>query len=691
MLNYRRDIDGLRALAITAVVLFHAGGSAFPGGYVGVDIFFVISGFLITSIIVKAQSQNAFSFTTFYARRARRILPASIAMLAVVTAVCFVIMLPPDLVQYGKILNFTTLFAANFKFTEIGYFDAVFHDNPLLHMWSLAVEEQFYFIWPALLWVMALSGPARYRRVLVFGLAIISLVLSVIFVQVWPRTAFFHLPSRGWELLAGAILALGYVPPVRSQRVAEWLSVLGLALVAAPIFLYTETTPFPGLAAIPPVIGCCLLIHANTGFATRVGRVLSLPPVVFVGLISYSLYLWHWPVIALPKYVLMRSLTPMETTLAVAVSILLAVLSWRYVERPFRQPHAAPLETRRWLGASRRSGAGWATAAVASVAILCGFGAYFRVSDGVFWRNPAAFAVLTNKDEKHPCSAKEKKGLLDCDLGPSGNEDIAFWGDSHAFAFIPTVYDVFGRGKAYLRTGCQPLVGVTAVTPQGVELTKDCRARNDEVIRRIAEQRPKLVILAARWNFSESGRHEDDRGENGIYYIKNSKVSLTRENSRAAFETALRDTIDRLTAFGAKVLIMGQAPEMWVDAARCVAIARYLTGSEQACTSVPRRYYEQRLAYFNQVLRANAEHNLGKVYVFWPAPTFCDAAQCYAYLDNIPLYQDQTHISVAGARYLSAPLRAALPDAFRLNKGGYPKSASTLPRTGTPETQRKDQ
>jgi len=303
MISYRPEIDGIRAIAIISVVLFHGWGSIFPGGYVGVDIFFVISGYLITSIIFREMKEGSFTYLRFYARRARRILPALLAVIVATTAAAFLLFLPDDLIEYGRIVIYTLLFGSNFRLAaEPGYFHHSMQENPLLHMWSLSVEEQFYLLWPTLLALMLSLLPERRHKQTVLGLSILSLLAAEALVHIWPRSAFFHLPTRGWELLAGALLAMNFIPRTVSKASAESLSAIGLVLMIAPIFLYDKETPFPGLAALAPVLGCALAIYSTENERTRVATLLSWKPIVFVGLISYSLYLWHWPIFAFGCY-----------------------------------------------------------------------------------------------------------------------------------------------------------------------------------------------------------------------------------------------------------------------------------------------------------------------------------------------------------------------------------------------------
>ncbi len=336
----RADIDGLRALAVVPVVLYHFHVAPFGGGYVGVDVFFVISGFLITGLIHAEMRSGEYSLAAFYERRARRILPALFAVVAAAAVAALFLLFPADLRRFGESVAATALFVSNFDFwQQSGYFDAGAEAKPLLHTWSLAVEEQFYLLFPLLLGLFRSAG-RRGLLLLAGGLALASFGFGLWAVRAYPAMAFYLAPARVWELMLGAILALAEVP--RPPRwIAEALSLLGLALLAVAVFAFSPDTPMPGANALLPCLGAALLIYANGAGDTLAARGLSLRPMVFAGLISYSLYLWHWPVFVFARYLRVAPLGAAETLALIALSVGLAVLSWRFVERPFRDPAAA--------------------------------------------------------------------------------------------------------------------------------------------------------------------------------------------------------------------------------------------------------------------------------------------------------------------------------------------------------------
>ena len=337
-LAYRPDIDGLRALAVLSVVFFHFEFLGFSGGFVGVDIFFVISGYLITSIIVGDLEVGRFSFARFYERRIRRIVPAFIVMLAAATIASVALFPPKELAQFGISAAAAAGFCSNIFFAfQTNYFAGPDSMMPLLHTWSLGVEEQFYILWPLLLFACSRMGARLAVSVLVVGLATASLAYSGWGVNTkYASQLFYLLQSRAWELMFGAILALGLVPRIGNRWLRDGLALLGIAMIALAVSYFSSTTPFPGLWATIPCLGAMLVIHTGQQRDTVVYRLLSLPPFVFIGLISYSLYLWHWPVFAFAENYLGRPFSFGEAVLLMIVCIAIATASWRYVEQPFR-------------------------------------------------------------------------------------------------------------------------------------------------------------------------------------------------------------------------------------------------------------------------------------------------------------------------------------------------------------------
>lgn len=340
-MNYRPEIDGLRAIAVLPVLFFHAGFELFAGGFVGVDIFFVISGYLITSIILKEKLANTFTIANFYERRARRILPALFFIMICCVPAAFILMTPSELKDFGLSLSATSLFGSNILFwQDSGYFAGPNELKPLLHTWSLAVEEQYYLFFPIFLMLIWRFGLKWIAGILML-LAVVSLLISHWAAFNAPVANFYLLPTRGWELLLGVfaafyILYKDYSFKFASPLVSEIAGVIGIFLIIFSIFSFDESTPFPSFWALIPTFGTVLIILFSTP-KTLVGRFLSIKFIVATGLISYSLYLWHQPIFAFSRMYSSDHLSPLTLIFLIALSFFLAYVSWRYVEKIFRE------------------------------------------------------------------------------------------------------------------------------------------------------------------------------------------------------------------------------------------------------------------------------------------------------------------------------------------------------------------
>ncbi|MBT3071311.1 acyltransferase [Rhodomicrobium sp. Az07] len=664
MIGYRSEIDGLRGIAIASVVLFHSGSSQFQGGYVGVDVFFVISGYLITSIIIKESAAEDFSYLKFYARRARRILPALFFMLTLVTVACTALFAMQDLKSYGELLAYTVMFAANLRLAgQLDYFHPLLQQNPLLHMWSLAVEEQFYIVWPTLLLALLATFSARRAILIVAALALASLAISAVLVEILPKAAFFHLPSRGWELLAGALLALGAFPRIRSDRIAEGMAVCGIALLLAPVFLYSPKTTFPGFAALPPVLGCALVIWAETSRHTRVGALLSLRPIVFLGLISYSLYLWHWPIFSIAKYMSLREPQGLEGPTLIALAMLMGWFSWRFVEKPFRRKSPASQAVRSLVELPRQSHIpripltrlGYAAGACATLLLASGGMLYFthglpsRISPQFESEMRDAWVVpLENCSELYYLG----DGLKKCETGdPSlpARETVMLWGDSHAQHFQRLISAIWPRTTTYFRNACSPVPGVFVVFRSVDDGVQSCFDQKAMILNEMLRTKPDIVVLAGRWWIT------------GTASVLTEPQSSPTEGPREAFAAALRKTVERLTDAGIKVVVMDQVPEIPAKDSRCLGTYRLAGWNE--CYSASPEFVADRQGWVSDIVRATVRDNPRAV--FYDAKrVLCASGTCNAFLDGNLLYRDGDHLSPKGALALVSDFRNALPPNF---------------------------
>jgi len=509
-MRYRREIDGLRALAVLPVIAFHAGFALFSGGFVGVDVFFVISGYLITSIILVEREKGRFSLAGFYERRARRILPALFVVMLACLPAAWLLLLPGDMRDFAKSLVAVPVFSSNVLFwKEAGYFDSGAELKPLLHTWSLAVEEQYYLFFPLLL----LAGWRFGKKQLACALAVLALV-SLLAAE-WgtrnfPSAAFYLLPTRGWELLVGALLAFHLLAQPEGSNTPRPLreagSLAGVACIAAAIFLFDSETPFPGAYALLPVLGTALVI-LFADHTTHAGKWLGHRLLVGVGLISYSAYLWHQPLFAFARH---RSLgEPATATLLLlcALTVLLAWLTWKFVEMPFRDRSKTSAKTI-FIAA--------ATGAVLFIALgITGW------QQGGFSARFPAFVQkmdLTRKEfrrvQKNCSATPAVAGAPTCTLGNAGNLTGVMLGDSHAEALADALGEKLAEKNLGMRllsaTGCAPIAGVQRREYPG------CAAHNDNAHAFVlASQQIHRVVLMARWTLAlEESRY--DNGEGGV-------------------------------------------------------------------------------------------------------------------------------------------------------------------------------
>ncbi len=615
-IGYRKDIDGLRAVAVLPVVLYHAGMSVLGGGFVGVDVFFVISGYLITSILADDIRRGDVSFLGlilgFYERRARRIFPALFFMLLVSIVIFTVILLPFDLRAFSRSVIATVSFTSNILFyLESGYFAAPSELKPLLHTWSLAVEEQFYIVFPILLYLLSRTAP-RTRNAALVAIVGLSFAASVWGVGPYPSATFYFLPSRAWELLLGSLLALNVIPAPAGRGLREAGAALGLALIAYSVLTLSAADPFPGWNAAPPCLGAALIIWAGAGGDSLGGRLLGLGPVVFIGKISYSLYLWHWPIIVFVKYSTDRPLSPAETGMVIAASLVAAILSWRLVEQPFRGK------------GSRFSRRGIFTASAVAAALLLSVGAVSYVSKGWPQRFPEAIPIIAKYAEYPPrfgmlrpgtCFLRDNQPADEYDRDAcygGASPDVLIWGDSFAAHLYRGVSGQASR--ANLTTGqatlslCAPILNLSAY------YTANCKEFNDHIFSLIRQDPPKTVILAGRWEVV------------GLDDI-----------------ARLGDTIAALKAAGSQVIVVGQSP---IFAAP--AYAMYIKALHNNTVGSP--VAENDYGPLNQRVAEVAAQS-GAAF-FAPEQLFCNGGRCRIQQDGALLFWDNSHLTEEGSDYV---------------------------------------
>lgn len=651
--SYRPDIDGIRAIAILSVVLFHAGMPGMSGGFTGVDIFFVISGYLIGGHIYSEARTNSFSFLRFYKRRAKRILPAFYGVLAFSIVAALVLLSPYEAAEFGKNALAATLSASNLKFWKFtNYFDSASALNPMLMTWSLGVEEQFYVIVPIFMVLVT-----RFRRNLVLPAIVLVCVLSFVFAEYElvrdPRGAFFLLPGRAWELGVGvalAVIEMSRKRGIKSAWLVQLASGTGFLLMLAPMALLKSDSLFPGVAAMPSVLGAALVIATPSGWINR--RALSQRSLVFIGKVSYSWYLWHWPMLSFLRIVTGGSLQPWVVALAVPASLGVAIASYYIIEQPFRRStrEAAPLLVRY---------------ALVSLAALAVCAALWR-SQGV----PRRYAQLARVENAipnlwsvDPCLSDfgdDKPHMSRRCYDASGTPTVALWGDSHADALGPGLRKVAshaGYGFVQLdKSTCRPLKDVDEFDPLNPHASAECLRYNREALHLFETDRNiRIVVLAGHW---ESLFH----AKSSIEWLTDGDAHRATgpEETRAVFVQALSATIASLQASGKQVIVMGDVPDFDFDPLEAIRThlipARHglamLLGVEQGLdVEAAPRSDPAAAAVVSSLLREATATLPGSTVVELKQGLCDDAGQCIYRREGQLFYRDNHHLSPDGSSF----------------------------------------
>lgn len=666
---YRKDIDGLRAIAILAVVAYHVRIPGVTGGFVGVDVFFVLSGFLITSILFAEVRRNgSLSLRAFYARRIRRLFPALIVVVIASCLIGAVALLPifGQQQELGRSAIATALYFSNFFFwlNSPGYFDQSADLMPLLHTWSLAVEEQFYLVWPFLI-VCAIYAARRLNwslesllRTLTMTILVASLAWCIWTTRQDPIAAFYLLPARGWELAVGAALAL-WLPDIAKKRPATGAlcSVAGLATVVAAAFVLHEGMEFPGRVAVVPVFGTALIVlGGHLSQRNPVQMLLSTRPMVLIGLLSYSWYLWHWPLLAFVRAFELEAHNPARDIFVALVSLLMAYASYRFVENPIRYGRPGPF---------RRDGTTLAAGALVSLVICLPAGALILLA-GHEAEDPSLAELDSAKKDRPPLRAACHQDMPFVALTPRGgcttgdrsrSPSLLLWGDSHADHVSPLM-QAFASSNPSTPTlvrsfpRCPPLSVYEKRNPREEAA---CHAFNDAVLAEataLIGQGLQGVVLAGRWLrvFGAPQLHQMRTGP-GAYHATLRLPDLA---------TNLAETVDRLTRLGLRVVVVAPLPEMPYDVPAC--LARRGPGR----CNVARSKIEAQRRDVMQLL-VGIRGRFPGVQILDFIDQICDSATCYAERNGIIMFVDDDHLTARASRALlpfarASLLQAAAPD-----------------------------
>jgi len=656
-LKYRSDIDGLRALAVLSVVIYHVSPQRLPGGFLGVDIFFVISGYLISLLVLSDQANGTFSFADFYSRRIRRLFPALATVLLATLAFGAFALFADEYRRLGKHAAWAITFLVNFQFmNEAGYFDVVSDSKPLLHLWSLSVEEQFYVVWPALLVVL---HRCRWPIGLIVGPLIAgSLVFAIYLSKSNLDELYFHPLARFWELMLGAALAYGHhrfrfeaLPyQIHIPGVRHLLSLAGLAAICIAFFFTNAKNPHPGLSTLVPLLGVVALIAS--GGRSVVGRLLALKPMVWIGLISYPLYLWHWPLLSYVR--IMESGSPPEALLwgGAGVAVLLAALTYRYIELPIR--YALGVRQAVWgLGSTMM------VLFVVSLSVLASNGfpdrsavSHWKVAEAQMKRDPAT-------DESCLSLFPIGDAPVYCRQHQPMEQMIAVVGDSHAHVLFPGISEIAaskGYGTILLaNSGCPPLVG--AVIGRNANEKIKCMHSIDRILNALdVDKRIVAVVLATRGPQYITGTGFGPVEANYNYPPIAAKEAIEGTSSltpEEVFARGIRLFISRINQRGIPVVYLLQVPELGVPAQSCVRRPLTLTSSATGC-QVSTKVHEERMRTYRALI-ANLELDQKLFLAIDPKPVFCDRTTCSGVRNDQLLYADDNHLSILGSKTV-APL-----------------------------------
>lgn len=630
-INYRPDIDGLRAIAVIAVVIFHFFPSFLKGGFGGVDVFFVISGYLVTSIIYKGIANNSFSFSSFYIKRVKRLFPSLILVLISCLIFGYYFLVASEFTQLGKHTFSGALFIQNIiLFFESGYFDGSSDLKPLLHLWSLCIEEQFYFIWPVTILSLYKLGPLKFRNS-ILTIFIISLLMSVTLTRSYQSFSFFLLPTRLWELaLGGVLIFIEKKLPRYSTK--PYLSYLGLIIIIASFFILTPGRNFPGYQALLPTLGTVLVIISSP--SAPINKFLSKKAIVYIGLISYPLYLWHWPVVSFTYLLFPETIPESYKVLLVTASFLLAIITYELLEKPIKK-----------------------LANSISVAVtICGilfavaiWGGYIFLQNGLPNRFPHIEKIHESKkafvDSIKTQQADEcRKQFIDVEIclisDPNIPPTVLLIGDSHANHLYPGLkkyYDKRGENILLLaRSGTSPLYNtVSKRTPEtNLDDVFDFFLKNPTI---------QTIILNAFWsNYYElKGAYlaNGKRYKNVIYNRTNSEL----QSQEQIFEAGLDTTFQMLLKSNKKVIFIYDIPIPTKDPLSCVS--RPHLEKNDLCSYTKKDILNQN-GYRIVVDKLVKKYAIN---IFDPWNYMCNESVCKLVTDSKVLYSDYHHLSITGS------------------------------------------
>lgn len=654
-LRYRPDIDGLRAIAVLCVIIFHLNSAYASGGYIGVDVFFVISGYLITSIIQKDMTAGTFTLIGFWERRLRRIMPALFLVMVSCFFIGWFLLLPEDYKNLAQQGAAVTTFSSNILFfMQSGYFDSSNETKPLLHTWSLGIEEQFYLLFPPALLLIHKFFISRLKRILI-ALFCVSFALSLYGVIHYPSATFYLLPTRAWELLLGSLLAYTTSPHPGQKRLTGILSVLGLAFILVPAFFYKNDTPFPGFFALIPCCGAALIIWCGNASPSPLHKVLSLKPVVFIGKISYSWYLWHWPAIVFYKYYYDDALGHYDAAIIFFGTFIISAASWKYIETPLRK--SKPTQQNPLF--AKKSTIFFYS--LITSGLILGTSAYIYFSGGKPDRLSPSAALLaggqrdfnTRRDECHNMTFSRLRETKGCLLGektsPVSTLSFFAYGDSFMDTLAPALdrlaqdHNLHGSYATY--SSCPPVFDIRRTNQLDNPGEHDCRGFNNTIKELIDRNSIRNVIWFARWN-----------GYTTKFLVADDETAPENiQDSVKLFKKHIYESAKYFSDRKVNLYIITQPPEYDINVPQSLAKAA-MTHKNTSNFGLSQESYIKQRAMTDDLF--TSIHSLPHVTIIDVSGLFCEtgASHCRIEHNGYSLYRDTNHLSTQGAYYLAPAL-----------------------------------
>ena len=643
-LSYRPEIDGLRAIAVLAVILFHAEIETLSGGFIGVDIFFVISGYLITAILIQSLQTGTFSFSSFYARRAKRLLPAALVMILVTVLFGAIILSPEKYYELAKSATFSNLFMANVWFMKhSGYFDVSTQISPLVHMWSLSVEEQFYFVYPLVLFFAYKLGGVKAIYVSITAIIIVTFALNIAIINVQPDFTFYMLPTRAWELGLGALIH--FIPALKSHRANTTLSSISLLAIFYALFSINENDAYPGYLALIPTIASAVLIYTAHGANNVIQKLLSTTGMVFIGKISYSAYLWHWPIIVFYRiYINQRNFSYFEVIALILVSMIAGYFSWRYIENRYRYNS---FNSNKVL---KVSGYCILTSSVLISSVLISRGFPVRVS-------PELQAISNNQLMRtNPCvenitlfSKLDEKFCVIGEAWEHASRKGIVWGDSHSLHYGQVLHQqakAHGISLVIAPRKCPAYLNMAYIRshyPKYPQFSEHCTFRNQQTLEWL-DNNPDidLVILASAWS-SQLRMHYTKLApankSNSALGERNDELGA--KLAKVAFEVLLTKLASQ------DVLIIADMPRPNRNLNEC-AFSENTHLLRQKCSNDMYKSLDTKtiLAWHksSNALVEDMATQFNNVSAIIPSDYLCEELLCKTYISGELIYRDDNHI-----------------------------------------------